>query len=717
MPHKNIFSYHAILSAYCKRGNVDDAERLFNAMPERNAVSWNTMISAFVKNGLERKGLRLFYEMNREGCLGSSFTLASVFSACGAVNEVKCGWVCHGLGIKAGLDRNVYVGNGLLGMYAKCGCVKDAVKAFEDLEEVNEVSYTALMGVLGGSEHVDEVFRMFGLMRRSGVKIDAVSLSSILGVCARNSVNGEQLHGLTIRLGLDNDLHLSNSLLDMYAKDGDMESAEMIFNSLPEISVVSWNVMIGGYGQKLQIKKAIECMKKMQSLRFEPDEVTYINMLTACLKSGDIETAREIFDKMAYPSLNSWNALLSGYSQTGKHKEAVRIFRDMQFYDVRGDRTTFAVVSSSCASMGLLEGGRQVHAVSVKNYFYDDIYVASGLIGMYAKCNKIELAICVFDRIKEQDDIVCWNTMISGLSMNNLDNEAFMLFKRLLESNMLPTQFTYATVCSCCAKLSSISQGRQIHARALKEEIVNDVVVGSALIDMYSKCGEVDEARSFFDTMPVKNTITWNEMIHGYAQNGRGEEGVSLYEEMINQSGVKPDAITFIAVLTACSHSGLIDHGIIIFNSMLEEHGVERISDHYTCIIDALGRAGRFQEIEVILEKMPFVNDPILWEVLLSSCRLHSNVSLARRAAEELFRINPRNSAPYVLLANMYSSLGRWDDVRYIRELMIEKQAVKDPGYSWFEHNDGIQEFNIDENIRILDKYKAPIDERHCLSG
>ncbi|KAK9069286.1 hypothetical protein SSX86_013402 [Deinandra increscens subsp. villosa] len=696
MPHRNLYSWHAMLSAFCKIGDIDNAHKLFVEMPERNTVSWNTLISAFVRGGLERRALNMYYDMNHAGFLPTNFTLASVFSACGALLDLQYGCVCHGFAYKIGLDKNIYVGNALLGMHAKCGNLKDAIKAFEDLPEVNEVSFTAVMGALGDSDHVEEAFDMFRSMHRIGIRIDAISLSSILGVCGRSginesgsTVNGQQLHGLTVRLGFEKDLHLSNSLLDMYAKFGDMSSAEMIFNNLPEVSVVSWNVMIGGYGQKYEIKKAIEFMQKMQTFGFEPDEVTYINMLTACLKSGDTETAHEIFNKMASPSLSSWNALLSGYSQIGKHKEAVRLFINMQFCNVKGDRTTFAVIVSSCASMGLLKGGRQVHAASVKNLFDDDIYVASGLIGMYSKCNKIEVAKCVFERIKDQDDIVCWNSMVAGLSLSNLDKDAFMLFKNMLENNMLPTQFSYATVLSSCAKLSSMSQGRQIHARALKDRIINDVVVGSALIDMYSKCGEVDEARLFFDKMPVRNTITWNEMIHGYAQNGHGSEGVALFEEMINKSGEKPDAITFIAVLTSCSHSGLIDYGITIFNSMLQEHGVEPISDHYTCLIDSLGRAGRFNEIEVILDKMPYSNDPILWEVLLSSCRVHLNASLARRAADELFRINPCNSAPYVLLANMYSSMGRWDDVRHIRELMTEKQAVKEPGYSWFEHKDG----------------------------
>ncbi|KAI3496174.1 hypothetical protein L1887_38528 [Cichorium endivia] len=718
MPHKNLFSWHAMLSAFCKTGDIEEAHNLFVKMPERNSVSWNTLISALVHNGSDQKALNLYHDMNQSGFLPTNFTLASVLSACGALKHLNSGCSSHAFATKIGLDKNLYVGNALLAMYAKCGHTYNAVKAFEDLPEVNEVSFTTMMGALGETDHIEDAFHMFQKMHKIGIKIDAISMSSILGVCARSLIDGlgQQFHGLIIRLGLEKDLHLSNSLLDMYAKYGDMDSAEMVFNNLSEVSVVSWNVMIGGYGQTFKIKKSIECMERMKRFGLEPDEVTYINMLTACLKSGNVETAHEIFDKMTSPSLSSWNALLSGYSQIGKHKETVKLFRNMQFCNVKGDRTTFAVVFSSCASLGLLKGGKQVHASSVKFHVDDDIYVASGLIGMYSKCEKINLAKCIFDRMNGQDqDIVCWNSMMVGLSLNNLDNEALMLFKKLLETEMIPTQFSYATVLSSCTKLSSLSHGRQIHAHVIKHEIVTDVVVGSALIDMYSKCGDVNDARLVFDTMPKKNTITWNEMIHGYAQNGQGEKGVSLFKEMINNSceNLKPDAITFIAVLTACSHSGLIDYGIKIFNSMFQEHGIEPLSDHYTCVIDSLGRDGRFDEVEGILDNMSCVSDPILWEVLLSSCRVHDNVKLAKRAAEELIRINPCNATPYVLLANMYSSLGRWDDVRKIRELMVENKAVKNPGYSWVENKDGVREFNVDDKFRVVDKF----DERYCLSG
>ncbi|KAK4376326.1 hypothetical protein RND71_007003 [Anisodus tanguticus] len=653
MVERNIYSWHSLLSAYCKEGQLDNAHKLFMKMPERNSVSWNTVISAFARNGYERKAL-------------------------------ECGRVSHGSAVKYGLHKNVYVGNALLSLYVKCGCPRDALIAFRELDEPNEVSFTAMMCGLVETDQVEEAFEMFRLMQRSGIRIDSVSLSSVLRVCAKGGgsnfgwngdlphIQGKQVHSLTIKRGFEGDLHVCNSLLDMYAKNGDMGSAEVLFGNLSETSTVSWNVMISGFGQNHDKERAMEYMERMRGLGVEPNEVTYINMLAACVKSGDVENGRLIFDSMACPSLISWNAILSGYSQNEDHLEALKLFREMQFQNQRPDRTSLAIMLSSCSEIGFLECGLQVHATSLKCVSSGDIYIASGLIGMYLKCARVEVAVRIFDGLT-QADIVCWNSLITGLSYNSLDKEAFTFFKRMRQTGMLPNEFSFATILSCCSKLSSLSQGRQLHGLIIKSGYANDIVVGSTLIDMYSKCGDVDGARVHFGMMPYKNTITWNEMIHGYAQNGRGDEAIFLYEDMI-YSGGKPDVITFIAALTACSHSGLVDLGLNIFNSMQQQYGVKPLVDHYTCMIDCLGRAARFGEIEELIEKMPCKDDSIVWEVLLSSCRLHGNVILARRAAEELIRLNPQNSVPYVLLANMYTSLGRWDDTEEIRAAMLERQ-------------------------------------------
>ncbi|XLR52715.1 hypothetical protein S83_003387 [Arachis hypogaea] len=700
MPQRNIFSWNAILAAYCKNRNLQDACCLFLEMPERNTISLNTMISTMLRAGYERQALETYDLIMLPGVKPSHITFTTVFSACGALLDAGCGRKNHGVVIKLGLDGNIYVVNALLSMYAKCGLSGDVIRVFDDIDEPNEVTFTTMMGGLAQMNQVKEALEMFRLMLQKGVHVDSVSLSSILGVCAKggfderdiglcNQSHGKQVHTLSIKLGLEGDIHLSNSKLDMYSKIGDMDSAEKVFVNMSRHSVVSWNVMIAGYGNKCNSEKAVEYLQRMQCCGYEPDDVTYINMLAACVKSGDVKTRRDIFDSMPCPNLSSWNAILSAYSQNADHEEALKMFRKMQFQYQLPDRTTLAVILSSSAELGLLEAGKQVHAASEKFGFYEDEYVSSGLINAYSKCGKMESSKNVFNKLPKVD-VVCWNSMIAGFSINSQDNEAFSFFKQMRQCSFYPSEFSFTIIVSSCAKLSSLSQGRQVHAQIIKDGYEDDIFVGSSLIEMYCKCGNVDQARYFFDIMPSKNTVTWNEMIHGYAQNGYGDEAVSLYKDMIT-SGEKPDDITFVAVLTGCSHSALIDEGIEIFNSIQQRFEVVPKSDHYTCIIDCLSRAGRFQEVEVILDTMPCRDDPVVWEVVLSSCRIHTNLSLAKRAAEELFRLDPLNSASYVLLANMYSSLGRWEDARAVRDLMSNNRVRKDPGYSWSEYKNDIQ--------------------------
>ncbi|KFK28681.1 hypothetical protein AALP_AA7G032700 [Arabis alpina] len=379
---------------------------------------------------------------------------------------------------------------------------------------------------------------MFRTMCKKGVQVDSVCLSNILSICAPReecdypsetyrNVLGTQIHSIALRLGFVRDLHLNNSLLEVYAKNKDMNGAELIFAEMPEVNVVSLNIMIAGFGQEYRSDKSIEYLTRMRDSGFEPNEVTCTSVLGACFCSGDVETGRRIFSSMPHPSVSVWNGMLSGYSKYEHYEEALNHFRHMQFQNLKPDSNSLSVILSSCARLRYLEGGKQIHGV-------------------------------------------------------------------------------------------------------LKSGYVSDSFVETALTDMYCKCGETDSARQFFDTVLRKNTVIWNEMIHGYAHNGRGDEAVELYREMISL-GEKPDGITFVSVLTACSHSRLVETGLEILSSMQRDHGIEPELDHYICIVDCLGRAGRLDDAEALADATPYKSSSVLWEILLSSCRVHGNVSMARR--------------------------------------------------------------------------------------
>ncbi|XP_009133906.1 pentatricopeptide repeat-containing protein At4g20770 [Brassica rapa] len=699
MPVRDVYSWNTFLTFCCKVGNLGEATKVFDAMPERDVVSWNNMISVLVRKGLEEEALVVYERMVSQGFSPSRFTLASVLRACSKLLDGVTGMRCHGVAVKIGLDGNIFVGNALLSMYAKCGLmVEHGVRVFECFPEPNEVSFTAVINGLARENRVLEAVHMFRSMCEKGVKVDPVCLSNILRISAPgeeceslNEINrnvlGKQIHSLMLRLGLQGDLHLSNSLLETYAKNGDMNGAELIFTEMPEVNIVSWNIMIAGFGQDYQSHKSIEYLKRMRESGFEPNEVTCTSVLGACFRSGDVETGRSIFSSMLNPSVTAWNALLSGYSKFEHYEEAINQFREMQLQHLNPDRTTLSVILSSCASLRFLEGGKQIHGVAIRNNISRNSHIVSGLIAVYSECEKIEISEHIFDDCTTKLDIACWNSMMAGLSRNSLDTKALMLFRRLLQTGVLfPNETSYATLLGSCSRLCSLLHGRQFHGHVVKSGYASDPFVETALTDMYSKCGEIDSARELFDTVLVKSIVLWNEMIHGYAHNGRGDEAVGLYREMISW-GEKPDRITFVSVLTACSHSGLVDTGLEILSSMQRDHGIEPELDHYICIVDCLGRAGRLEDAEALAEATPYKNSSVLWEIMLSSCRVHGDVSLARRIAGKLVALDPQNSATYVLLSNIYTSVRRWDEAAALQGLMNKNRVYKTPGHSWIPEN------------------------------
>uniref|UniRef100_A0A2P2IML0 Uncharacterized protein n=1 Tax=Rhizophora mucronata TaxID=61149 RepID=A0A2P2IML0_RHIMU len=347
---------------------------------------------------------------------------------------------------------------------------------------------------------------------------------------------------------------------------------------------------------------------------------------------------------------------------------------------------------------------------------------------MYAKCSKISEARCVFDRMPKRNvvsetsmvsgyakaasvktarlmfskmrdrNVVSWNALIAGYTQNGENEEAIGLFSKLKGESICPTHYTFGNLLNACSNLSDLQLGMQAHSHVLKhgfqfqsgDEPV--IFVGNSLIDMYMKCGSVEDGCRVFEKMEERDYVSWNAMIVGHAQNGCGVEALRLFRKML-VFGEKPDHVTMIGVLCACSHAGLVEEGRYYFLSMTEEYGLVPVKDHYTCMVDLLGRAGCLDEARNLIEAMPMQPDAVVWGSLLSACKVHHNITLGRYVAEKLLEINPTNSGPYVLLSNMYAELGRWGDVVRVRKLMRHRGVVKQPGCSWIEIQGSVHVF------------------------
>jgi len=443
-----------------------------------------------------------------------------------------------------------------------------------------------------------------------------------------------------------------------------------------------------------------------------------VDMYSKCRRPLD---AQKLFEGMPEKNVVSWNSLITCYEQNGPAVEALVLFVRMMECGMEPDELTLASVVSACASLSALREGKQIHARAMKfDKFRNDLVLSNALVDMYAKCTRIREAKRVFDRIPAKcivsetsilsgyaksamvtdarslfsemvdKNIIAWNALIAGYTQSGEDEEALRMFVQLKRQSVWPTHYTFGNVLNACANLADLQLGLQAHGHVLKHGFrfedgpEPDIFVGNSLVDMYLKNGSTDEAVKVFERMGQRDRVSWNAMIVGYAQNGCGEEALRLFKRML-VSGEKPDDVTMIGVLSACSHAGLVDEGRGYFKSMIEEYGLVPSRDHYTCMVDLLGRGGHLEEVEKFIKGMPVEPDSVLWGSFLAACRIHGNVKMGEWAAERLFETDYESSGSYVLLSNMYAERGRWADVVKMRRMMKQRGVVKQPGCSWIE--------------------------------
>lgn len=616
--------------------------------------------------------------MKTLGWTPDHYTFPFVFKACGDFPSLYYGASVHADVYRTGFDSNVFVCNGVVAMYGRCGAISDARKMFDDLCNrgiVDLVSWNSIVSAYTRACDVDTALRLFDEMTSSGlVSPDAVSLVNILPVCASlgASLQGKKVHGFAIRNGLVDDVFVGNAVVDMYAKCGKMDEASMVFERMKFKDVVSWNAMVTGYSQTGRFEDALSLFEKMRAENIELDVVT-------------------------------WTAVIAGYAQRGHGCEAMDVFRQMCNCGSRPNVVTLVTLLSGCASVGALLHGKETHCYAIKfilnldgNDPGDNLMVINSLVDMYAKCQSVQVARTMFDSISPKDrGVVTWTVMVGGYAQHGDANHALQLFSEMFKTgiSVRPNDFTLSCALMACARLAALRFGRQIHAFVLRNRHDSVILfVANCLIDMYSKSGDVDTAQIVFDNMPERNAVSWTTLITGYGMHGRGEDALQVFDQM-RKVGLVPDSITFLVVLYACSHSGMVDHGINFFYRMSKDFGVTPGEEHYACMVDLLGRAGRIGEAMKLINGMPMKPTPVVWVALLSACRMHSNVELGEFAANRLLELESEHDGSYTLLSNIYANARRWKDVARIRYLMKHTGIKKRPGCSWVQGKKDIATF------------------------
>ncbi|KAL6867437.1 hypothetical protein ACP4OV_015461 [Aristida adscensionis] len=418
-----------------------------------------------------------------------------------------------------------------------------------------------------------------------------------------------------------------------------------------------------------------------------PDVCSYNTLVAALARSPrGLAPARALFDRMPRRDHFSWSAIVSAHARHGQPRAALSLYRRMLWEPGNAGADNEFTASSALAAATAarcVRAGRELHCHVVRKGIDADAVIWSALADMYAKCGRVEDARSVFDRMPVRD-VISWTAMVERYFDAGRGGEGFRLFVEMLRTGARPNEFTYAGVLRACAEFTSEKLGRQVHGRVAKTSTGDSCFTESALVHMYSKCGDMGSAIRVFEGMPKPDLVTWTAVISGYAQNGEAEQALHHFE-MFLKSGIRPDHVTFVGVLSACAHAGLVDKGLQIFHLIKDEYGIDHTADHYACVIDLLSRSGQFERAQEMINKMAVKPNKFLWASLLGGCRIHKNVHLARWAAEALFEIEPENPATYVTLSNIYASAGLFDEVENVRRIMDSKGITKMPASSWIE--------------------------------
>ncbi|XP_062183243.1 putative pentatricopeptide repeat-containing protein At5g52630 [Phragmites australis] len=579
----------------------------------------------------------------KEGKTVQSAMYVPLLHRCVETGSLAATRAVHGHMVKTGTRADMFVATSLVNVYMRCGASHNARRLFNEMPEKNVVTWTALItGYTLNSQPV-AALEVFVEMLEAWRYPSHFTLGAMLNACSAsyNVDLGKQVHGYTIKYGAESITSMGNSLCRLYVKSGSLESAIRAFRRIPDKNVITWTTMI-----------------------------------SACAEDEN-------------------------YVELG-----LTLFLDMLMDGVAPNEFTLTSVMSLCGTRLDLNLGKQIQAFCFKIGCDMNLPVKNSTMYLYLRKGESREAMQLFGEM-EDVSIITWNAMISGyaqimdtakddLHAHSRGFQALNIFRNLKLSAMKPDLFTFSSILSVCSAMMALEQGEQIHAQTIKTGFLSDVVVNSALVNMYNKCGCIEDATKAFVEMPTRSLVTWTSMISGYSQHGRPQEAIQLFEDM-RFAGVRPNEITFVSVLSACSYAGLVEEAECYFDMMKNEYKIEPVVDHYGCMIDMFVRLGRLEDAFSLIKRSGFEPNEAIWSSLVAGCRSHGNMELAFYAADKLLDLKPKGVETYVLLLNMYISTGRWHDVARVRKLMKQEDLGILRDRSWITIKDKVHFFRANE--------------------
>uniref|UniRef100_A0ACD5XJE8 Uncharacterized protein n=1 Tax=Avena sativa TaxID=4498 RepID=A0ACD5XJE8_AVESA len=637
--------------ARCSPAHRRDARRLFDEMPTRNCFSYNSLVTAHLNSRDHPAALALFRSMP---------------------------------------ERNNFSWNTVITGMVSAGDLDTARALLDEMPVKDAVACNAVLHRYIRSGRVDKAF---ALVRAIGLECGAAAaspcndpfvLATVIGACADRMKYdfGRQAHSRMVVAKIELDSVLSCALVDMYCKCGDLNSARRVFDSLAQIDEFSVSALVYGYASR-----------------------------------GQLDEALRIFDRVEDLNILLWNPVISGCAFACLGNDAFALFVRMMLSDVLPDSSTYASILNVCGFSGMLMSGLQIHGCGLKSGAVNDMIAASALIDFYSKCSLWEDACRAFSELRFHDTVVLnsmitiysnsgriedakrvfymitsksvisWNSMVVGLSQNGHAIDAMELFCEMHRLGVQLDKVAIASALSASSNICSISFGEQIFCLATVLGLQCDNIVASSLIDLYCKCGNLTNGCKIFDGIDKSDEVLWNSMLIGYASNGHGHKALELLE-LMRVRGIRPTERTFIGVLSACCHSGLVEEGLTWFKQMQDDFCVTPSAEHYACVTDLLVRAGRLDEAVEFIENMPFKSDSISWTTVVSGCKAQGNEALIQKMAKRLKEMGESespHSSMYVQLSSVLASQGDWVKSEEMRGLMRQRRIAKKPGYSWID--------------------------------
>ncbi|KAI3713828.1 hypothetical protein L1987_72414 [Smallanthus sonchifolius] len=564
--------------------------------------------------------------------------------------------------------------------------------------------------------------------------------AKLLRVCSKNLLldQGLQVHTAALKMGYGFDVMINNDLIDMYGKCGRGEMARKVFDGMLQRNVVSWTSLMCGYLNLGDAKSSLMLLCSMGRSMVKPNEFTFSTNFKACgflgvpengvqihglccktgfewfhvvgnsmidmySKCGRIDAAAQVFDKMRERSLITWNAMIAGYAVRHTGNKSLVLFKEMQTQGILADEFTYTSTLKACAGIGELWAGRQIHGflISTGYRLSQQTIVSGSLIDLYAKCGCLVDAQNVFDLV-EKKSVISWTTLVVGYAQGGNLSKAMESYRALRKSDIPVDGFVLSSVMAVFADFALLEQGKQMHAYMKKVPFGLDISVSNSVMDMYLKCGLIEDADKAFNEMPKRNVISWTVMITGYGKHGFGKEAINIFENM-QLENLAPDEVTYLAVLSSCSHSGLIDESKKYFSKLCNDPTIKPNVEHYACKVDLLGRLGRLKEARDLIKNMPVKPNVGIWQTLLSACKVHGDLEMGREVGEVLLKMDGVSAVNYVMMSSIYANAGFWKESEHVRKSVKVKGLKKSGGQSWVD---------IDKTIHFF--YNG--DERHPLT-